>query len=53
VHLGIDSRLVENALLRQQLIVAARSVKCPAFRSHERGLVVMLGFIATCAGGYC
>jgi putative transposase len=34
--------LAENVLLRQQLIVASRSVKRPAFRPHERGLVVLL-----------
>jgi putative transposase len=34
--------ITENALLRQQLIVASRSVKRPAFRGHERGLLVLL-----------
>ena len=34
--------LAENALLRQQLIVAARGMKRPAFRPHERGLLVLL-----------
>jgi len=34
--------LAENTLLRQQLIVASRKVKRPAFRSHERGLLVLL-----------
>jgi putative transposase len=34
--------IAENALLRQQLIVAARAVKRPAFRVHERGLLVLL-----------
>jgi hypothetical protein len=34
--------LAESALLRQQLIVAARHVKRPAFRPHERGLLVLL-----------
>jgi putative transposase len=34
--------LAENVLLRQQLIVASRKVKRPAFRPHERGLVVLL-----------
>lgn len=34
--------LTENALLRQQLIVASRAVKRPAFRVHERGLLVVL-----------
>jgi putative transposase len=34
--------VAENAFLRQQLIVASRKVKRPAFRSHERGLLVLL-----------
>jgi hypothetical protein len=34
--------ITENALLRQQLIVASRAVKRPAFRVHERGLLVLL-----------
>jgi hypothetical protein len=34
--------LTENAMLRQQLIVAARAVKRPAFRAYERGLLVLL-----------
>jgi putative transposase len=34
--------VTENALLRQQLIVASRAVKRPAFRVHERGLLVLL-----------
>ena len=34
--------LAENTLLRQQLIVASRKVKRPAFRPHERALVVLL-----------
>jgi hypothetical protein len=34
--------VTENALLRQQLIVASRSVKRPGFRVHERGLLVLL-----------
>ena len=34
--------LAENTLLREQLIVASRKVKRPAFRPHERGLVVLL-----------
>ncbi len=33
--------IAENAVLRQQLIVASRSVKRPAFRVHERGLLVL------------
>ena len=31
--------IAENALLRQQLIVASRKVKRPQFKPHERGLV--------------
>jgi len=34
--------LAENAMLRQQLIVAARAVKRPKVHAHERGLFVML-----------
>ena len=34
--------LMENALLRQQLIVASRKVKRPLFKARERGLVVLL-----------
>jgi putative transposase len=34
--------LAENAFLRQQLIVASRKVKGPAFRPRERGLLVLL-----------
>ncbi len=34
--------VTENALLRQQLIVAARGVKRPAFLGHERGMLVLL-----------
>jgi transposase InsO family protein len=34
--------VAENAMLRQQLIVAARKVKQPAFRPLERGLMVAL-----------
>jgi hypothetical protein len=34
--------LAENGLLRQQLIVASRHVKRPAFRPRERGLLVLL-----------
>src|SRR5690606_2923158 len=34
--------VAENALLRQQLIVVSRKVHRPAFRSHERGLLVLL-----------
>jgi hypothetical protein len=34
--------IAENTLLRQQLIVASRKVKRPAFQPHERGLLVLL-----------
>jgi putative transposase len=34
--------LAENMLLRQQLVVAARAVKRPQIRAHERGLFVLL-----------
>ena len=34
--------LVENALLRQQLIIARRHMKRPKLRPHERGFVVLL-----------
>jgi hypothetical protein len=34
--------LMENALLRQQLVVASRKVKRPIFKTHERGFVVLL-----------
>jgi hypothetical protein len=34
--------IAENAFLRQQLIVASRGVKHPVFRSHERGLLVLV-----------
>src|SRR4051812_14675649 len=34
--------VVENALLRQQLIVLERQVKHPAFTSFDRGLFVVL-----------
>ena len=37
-----EQLLIENALLRQQLIVASRKVKRPIFRAHERGFVVLL-----------
>jgi putative transposase len=39
--------LAENAALRQQLIVAARNVKRPAFRPLERGLLVVLAAMAS------
>ena len=34
--------VAENAMLRQQLIIASRAVKRPALRVHERGLLVLL-----------
>ncbi len=33
---------MENALLRQQPVVASRKVKRPMFKVHERGFVVLL-----------
>lgn len=39
--------LAENAFLRQQLIVANRSVKRPSLRRHERGLLALLAGIIT------
>jgi putative transposase len=39
--------LAENTLLRQQLLVASRSKKRPAFRPHERGLLVFLSSIVS------
>jgi transposase InsO family protein len=40
-----ENLLAENALLRQQLIVASRKVKQPKFRPLERGLVVGLSTV--------
>ncbi len=37
-----EELIAENTLLRQQLIVAARTVKKPRFTAHERGLLVLL-----------
>jgi putative transposase len=37
-----EELIAENTLLRQQLIVAARTVKKPRFTAHERGLLVIL-----------
>ena len=34
--------IAENALIRQQLVVASRAVKRPAFRVRERRLLVLL-----------
>jgi len=41
-----EELLVENALLRQQLIVAARAVTRPKFRGYERGLIVFFAAFA-------
>ena len=38
----VEELIAENTLLRQQLIVAARTVKKPRFAAHERGLLVSL-----------
>ena len=38
-----DKLLAENALLRQQLIVARRKVKQPKFRPFERGVMDRTG----------
>jgi len=40
-----DELLTENAILRQQLIVASRKVKQPKFRPLERGLLVALSSV--------
>ena len=40
-----DELLAENAMLRQQLIVASRKVKQPQFRPLERGLMVALSSV--------
>jgi putative transposase len=40
-----EQLIAENALLRQQLIVASRKVKRPVFKPHERGLMVLLASI--------
>jgi putative transposase len=37
-----EELIAENALLRQQLIVAVRGVVQPKFKAHERGLIVLL-----------
>jgi hypothetical protein len=37
-----DELIAENVLLRQQLVVASRKVKRPAFLPHERGLLAAL-----------
>jgi hypothetical protein len=37
--------LTENALLRQQLVVASRAIKRPTFRVHERGLLVLIASV--------
>jgi hypothetical protein len=37
-----EELVAENALLRQQLIVAARATRRPNFAAHERGVLVLL-----------
>jgi hypothetical protein len=37
-----EELVAENALLRQELIVAARATQRPKFAAHERGLLVLL-----------
>ena len=37
--------MAENALLRQQLIVAARKAKNPVFQRHERTLITLLAAV--------
>ena len=37
-----EELMAENALLRQQLIVAARAIGRPKFAAHERALLVLL-----------
>jgi putative transposase len=39
---GKAELLAENALLRQQLIILRRQVKCPVFRKSDRFLLVLL-----------
>jgi putative transposase len=39
--------VAENALLRQQLIVAARAIARPEFAPHERALLVLLARLVT------
>jgi putative transposase len=47
--LRTKSELVaENALLRQQLIVASRKVNRPTFQPHDRGLLVLLARLVPC-----
>ena len=40
--------LAENALLRQQLIIAQRRVKRPTIRRHERALMLVLAALTRC-----
>jgi hypothetical protein len=40
-----EELVAENALLRQQLIVAARATEHPKFAAHERGLLILLARI--------
>ena len=37
--------VAENVFLRQQLIVAARTVKRPVFQRHERGVITLLAAV--------
>jgi putative transposase len=39
---GKAELLAENALLRQQLIILRRQVKCPVYRKSDRFLLVLL-----------
>ena len=39
--------LMENALLRQQLIVTRRHVKRPSLRRHERAVLVVLSALTS------
>lgn len=39
---GPRELIAENALLRQQVIVATRCAKKPRFAAHERGLIATL-----------
>ncbi len=41
-----EELVAENALLRQQLIVAARVAERPKFTAHERGMLVLLARLA-------
>jgi hypothetical protein len=45
--------MAENALPRQQLMVASRKVKRPEFKPHVRGLLVWRGVCVAGATRYC